>query len=1081
MTVRSADTSDLEARFLHPPEEAKPWTFWYWMQNSVTKESITHDLEAMADHGIGGVYLFSIGGGTALTDPPVPSLSDLWWEHIDHTLREADRLGLKVRLNACDGWATAGSPDITPELSMQEITWSNTVVEGGKSFDRQLPQPPTKLDYYRDIAVLAYPEPVAHARTSVEAKPKVTTSQPGLDASALVAGHPKGVVLPQPGWVQYEFPTPFACRAVTINPVRKSYQAMRLEVQASDDGVEFRSLGRLSVPRHGFQDGIFPMTTAFPATTARFFRFVCDPAGSEPAAENLDSAKDRSKDGSTLLQLVLSESPAIMDSLGKAGFLWRTSPPTTAAQAPDAVNVPSADIINLTGQMSPDGKLRWTPPSGRRWIIQRIGYTSTAKKSGPAGAGIGLEADKLNPASVPVQFASWIGKAAERQAKLGTKSLVGSHIDSWECRSQNWSPVMLAEFKRRRGYDPIPYLPVMTGVPVESAEISERFLLDVRQTISDLVLDNFFAPMVALVHAKGGSFSSECVAPGITSDGMAHYGRVDLPMGEFWYESASGDKPTDIRDAIHGARLYGKKIVQAEAFTHRDIDWDDTPFESKTMGDHEFALGINRFVLHVWALKATQGKPGVVLWRYGFDYSDGQTWWKPGKAWFEYLTRCQAVLQSGVPVADLLYYVGEDQPTRALLPARLNPALPDGFTYGSINRDALLRVAKAENGRLVLPGGMSYRVLLLPDDERMSPEVARVIADLSRQGVPVIGTKPNRSISLSGYPHCDDEVRRIVAEGWGKVRGRDALKSVLEEQGLAPDLVFPGVNEDYVWRADKEYASPPLSWGHRRDGDADIYFISNQEYQPRVTEAVFNVTGKQPELWDPASGTMRSLTDWSVSGGRTHIPLQFAPAESFFIVFRRPAVPPEKRAPNFPVFRTAETIPGPWNVAFEPGRGAPPSVSLPALSSLHTHPDDSIKHFSGTATYRCAFPSAGNFAGQRVFLDLGRVANLAEVTLNGHPLGTVWKPPYRLEVTGLLAAENKLEVAVSNTWRNRMVADFSLPEKRRIAQVPLYIWDVMKGKTLVESGLLGPVTLQTSSEFAGKGQPPSKAEKKQTP
>jgi len=1056
----SNEAPPLEAAFQHPPPEAKPWTFWYWMQNSATKAAITRDLEAMADHGIGGVYLFTIGGGKALTDPPVPSLSDVWWEHIDHTLKEADRLGLGVRLNACDGWATAGSPAITPELSMQEITSAKVAVADGKPFAGKLPQPPTKLDYYRDLAVLAYPEPMPQARTSLEAAPKVTTSQPGLDASSLVSGNTKGLTLPMPGWVQYEFATPFTCRAITVCPVAKSYQAMRLELQVSDDGFHFHSLGRLPVPRHGFQDGIFPITTAIPAATARFFRFVCDPAGSEPAAEDLDSAKDRSKNGSSLFQLVLSESPTLLDWQGKAGFLWRTSAPTTSTQVPDALAVPRGSIIDLSAQMAADGELHWTPPDNRTWTLLRIGYTSTGKKNGPAGAGIGLEPDKFNPAAVPVAFTSWYARAVEHQAKLGTKSLVGSHVDSWECRSQNWSPVMLDEFKRRRHYDPTPYLPAMTGVAVESAEISERFLCDVRQTISELLVDNFFTPMDKLIHERGGDFSAECVAPAMPCDGMAHFGRVDLPMGEFWYKSSSGDKPTDILDAINGARLYGKQIVQSEAFTYRNIDWADSPFEMKTMGDHEFALGINRFILHVWAHKATEGKPGINLWSYGSDYSDGQTWWKPGIAWFQYLTRCQAVLQRGIPVADVLYYVGEDQPTRALLPSRLDPALPPGYTYGCIGRDALLGVVKAEDGRIVLPGGMSYRALVLPKDERMSPEVARVIADLSGKGVPVMGEKPRRSLSLSGYPQCDAEVRRIVDEGWINVRPRGPLEAWLGELKLVPDLLFPGVDEAYVWRAEKEYASPPISWTHRREDDTDIYFLSNQEYQPRVAEAVFHVSGKQPELWDAATGQIRDLTDWSVKGGCTHIPLEFAPAESFFVIFRRSAAPPQSPSPNFPALQAVQSISGPWKVDFEAGRGAPPSIVLPVLSSLHTNPDEGVKHFSGTATYRCEFTGPKNAEGQRLFLNFGRVANLAEVTINGKPAGIIWKPPYRVEVTGLLAGKNTLEVAVSNTWRNRMLADSLLPENQRIAQAPLYKWDILKDKPLVESGLLGPVTLE---------------------
>ena len=1050
----------LTEAWTHPPQSAKPWTYWYWMNNSVSKEGITRDLEAMADHGIGGVYLFSIGGGKALVDPPVPSLSPAWWEHIDHALGEADRLGIKIRLNACDGWATAAAPTITPELSMQELVWSKAIADGGRLFDGGLRQPVGRNGYYRDLAVLAYPEMVDHPETSLTRRPTVHSSYPRQDLTALVTGSPKGIELSRPGWFQYEFDKPLTCRAITVQPSRRSYQAMRLEVQVSDDGKAFRSLGHLPVPRHGWQD-MMVVTSAIPATKARIFRFVFDPSNSEPASEDLDHAKNT---GVGLRQVVLDESPVIHHWRGKAGFAWRRSTPTSQEQVPDALAVPLQRIVDLTRRMMPDGRLRWEVPPGGRWVVQRIGYTTTGAKNGPAGAGIGLEADKFNSASAPVQFDSWFGKAVQRHPQMVGHALAGSHTDSWECRSQNWSPVFRDEFERRRGYDPIRYLPAMSGVPIESTDVSERFLHDVRQTIAELVPANFFAPMVGLVHGKGADFSAECMAPTMMCDGMALYRHVDLPMGEFWFKSPNQDKPNDILDAVHGARLYGKPIVQAEAFTQVELEWDEHPFQLKAMGDHNFAQGINRLVLHVWAMKALERAPGVTLGGIGSDFSRMQTWWKPARAWFDYLRRCQAVLQRGSAVADVLYYVGEDQPTRAMLPDRLDPALPAGYTYGSINRDALLTVVEARDHKLVLPGGMTYRVLVLPPMDRMTPEVARRVAELARAGVPILGPNPSRSPSLRDYPRCDEQVRRIVAEGWGNVREASVLATTLVELKLAPDLVFTDVDPRPVWRDDFKYRSPPFSWGHRRDGDADIYFISNQEYAPRTVEAVFRTHGKQPELWDPGSGQTRPLSDWSVRAGRTHVPLQFAAAESFFIVFRSPADPPKAPAPNFPALAPLAEIAGPWKVAFPPDCGLPAVLELPSLVSLHTSEDAALRRFSGTATYRKTFDFRPH-GGARVYLDLGRVANLAEVTFNGRLLGPLWKPPFRIEVTGLLkAGENTVGVAVSTTWHNRMVADANLPLTQRVSSAPFYPLERLRAAPLVESGLLGPVQLMGVAE-----------------
>jgi len=1051
----------LDDAWKSPAQEAKPWTFWYWMHNNVSKQGIKADLEAMADHGIGGVYLFSIGGGNALTKPPVPSLTDLWWQHVDYAIRQADRLGLKVRLNACDGWATAAAPQITPELSMQELTWSKIIIQGGKVFDGKVDRPKCKRNYYRDIALLAYPEPVENAASSVEQEIKVTSSFEKFDFKELLAGDGKGIELPRPGWFQYEFDKPITCRSITVFPSRRSYQAMRLEVQVSDDGEKFQSLGRLPVPRHGWQD-IRITTSAIEAIKAKFFRFVYDPAGSEKASEDLDHAKNP---GVGLSQVIVSEEPVIHHWRGKAGFAWRVSEPTTKRQVPDYTAVDADNIIDLTDQLNEDGHLCWKAPTGNRWVIHRIGYTTTGKTNGPAGGGIGLEADKFNPAAVDVQVESWFALAADRHKELMGKVLVGSHTDSWECGSQNWSPVFRKEFINRRGYDPIRYLPAMAGVPIENAEISERFLHDVRQTIAEIVCDNFFEPMVEKVHGLGGDFSAECLAPTMTSDGMSLYGRVDIPMGEFWYESFSNDKPTDILDAIHGARIYGKRIVQAEAFTQVNLDWDDDPFALKTLGDHNFAMGINRFVLHVWALKALNEEPGITLGGVGAEYSRTQTWWRASKVWFDYLRRCQEILQLGSPVADVLYYVGEDQPCRALLPDRLIAELADGYTYGSINRDALLKLAKAKNGKVVLPGGMTYSVLVLPDDVRMTPEVAKKIAELSKANVPIIGPKPSRSPSLTGYPKCDNHVRDIVAKGWEKVDSSCSLKAFLEKLDIAPDLVFKEVDQKPVWREKQEYSSPAFSWGHRRDGDSDVYFISNQEYKSRKTEAVFRVSGKQPELWDPDTGQQRQLTDWCIKNGATHIDLEFAPAQSYFIVFRKHSKPPKVSTKNFPEFKALQNITGPWKVEFEKDRGAPAGIVLRKLESLHRHLDERVKHFSGTAFYRNSFEFEPGEKQQDIFIDLGSVANLAEIRLNGKSLGFLWKPPFRINITKeIKREENLLEIAVSTTWHNRMAADAKLNEDKRIGSAKLFPLGRIRNKELIKSGLSGPVKILTQKD-----------------
>jgi len=484
--------------------------------------------------------------------------------------------------------------------------------------------------------------------------------------------------------------------------------------------------------------------------------------------------------------------------------VWRVSKRTTTQQLPNELCVPKDKIIDITDKLNANGVLNWQVPAGN-WTILRVGYTSTGHTNATGGAGKGLECDKFNPAAVKLQYDKWFGEAVKQVGEQTAKRVLKIfHVDSWEAGSQNWSPVFAAEFKKRRGYDLIPYLPVMAGVPVQSASVSEKVLSDVRQTIAELVSDNFFGTMAKLAHAQGCSFSAESVAPTMVSDGMLHYSQVDIPMGEFWLRSPTHDKPNDILDAISGGHIYGKNIIQAEAFTELRLMWDEHPAMLKAIADREFALGINRFTFHVdvhnpWLDR----KPGMTLDGIGSFFQRDQTWWKPGKAWVQYVQRCEAMLQMGHPVVDVAVFTGEETPRRAILPERLVNTLPGifgeervnsekarlankgepmqtipdgvnssanmaepqqwinpmwGYAYDSFNLDALLRLATVDkSGRVVLPGGASYGVLVIPCSRPMSPDSSIMsiqaiekIRQLIKDGATIImGDHPTQAPDLS--------------------------------------------------------------------------------------------------------------------------------------------------------------------------------------------------------------------------------------------------------------------------------------------------------------------------------------------
>ena len=1103
----------LEYSFTNPSGESKPWVYWYWMRANATSEGITQDLEAMAETGVGGAYLMPIGNSGELAksnpivtaDPPANPLSEHWWKLVVHATKEADRLGLRLAMNACDGWALAGGPWITPEMSMQELVVTKQTLEGGKPYDGKLAQPTSRENYYRDIAVLAYPALEGADITSTLLSPRATTNINGLDPRPLVHGTDEPVNISEEGWIQYEFDEPFTCRSIKLSPDQRYYQLHRVKLSVSDDGKRFRSLGRLKPTQfQGWQDRGMDCTHAVEEVRARFFRFEFDTSGTPQMSENTEGTKLRNRNRLGASHIELSSRPAINHWEGKAGYRWRRSAWTTEKECPADLCVPLEEVLNISDKMDYDGILNWTPPPGK-WTVQRIGYTTTGETNNPAGTGSGLECDKFNPDAARIQFDGWFGEALDRVGpELAGSTLWRNHTDSWEAFSQNWSPLFREEFINRRGYDPLLWLPAMSGVPVGSAELSERFLYDIRRTIADLVCDNFYEPFAKLGREQGATFSAECIAPTMMSDGLQHFKYVDMPMGEFWLNSVNQDKPNDIQDAISGGHIYGKKVIGAEAFTQNPITWSVDPFYLKPMGDYNFARGINQFVLHVWAHQAFDREPGVSLNRVGTFFSGTQTWHKPGKEWFKYLHRCSALLQQGLPVIDVCYFIGEEQPARSYLRRELPVPLPDGYSYDCINRDALLMRAGAENGRMVLPDGMSYRILVLPPSNRMTPELVQKIGELAEAGVPVVGNLPERSISLTAYPDCDEEVKNIVSRSWGSVRQASAMKRILNEIGLVPDLEFMGVDLRPVYREKMEYYSPTLVWNHRKTRDADFYFISNQERELRRIEVAFRIRDRVPEFWDAGTGKIWDAGIWRQEGERTVVTMDLASSGSMFVVFRRAAetdplahltpLHQESEKDLQPVWisdgslwatengtwkltyqsgKTAnvsvEDLPAPrkiggeWTVNFTPGRGAPEQIELPVLQSLSDHENEGIKYFSGTATYHSSFELTSINRDDKLFLDLGGVANLAEVSINGKNTGVLWKPPFIVEVSDVVnQGRNELSIAVTNTWHNRIIGDSRLPEDSRITWLLFNDARLGPEEDLIPAGLIGPVVLRTA-------------------
>ncbi|MDP4208641.1 MAG: glycosyl hydrolase [Bacteroidota bacterium] len=1117
-----AQADKLKDIFLSPPESAKPWVFWYWMHAAVTRKGITADLEALKQNGIGGVYLVPINGVDTppLITPAAEQLSPQWWTMIRFAFDEADRLGIKIAMHASDGFATAGGPWITPELSMQKVVWTETRVSGKQHFNGEITKPESYQGYYHDIAVLAFPTIDKPGQSTRDITPKVTTST-GANGSFLPMGNKKDTFSSDdPCWIQYEFNKPFTCRSLTIITGGTNYQSHRFKIETSNDGKNFQPAGQLNPPRHGWYDFQDNATYAIKSVTARYFRFSYNKEGTEPAAEDLENAKW--KPALKVKGIVLSSAPHIHQYEGKNGQVWRVATHSTSEMIPDSLCIPLNKVINITDKLDANGKLNWDVPAGN-WTILRIGHTSTGRMNGTAGAAKGLECDKLNPEAVKFQYSKWFGEITQRMGKdLTSRVLKYLHVDSWECGSQNWSPTFREEFKKRRGYDLLPYLPAMAGIPVANANTSERFLADIRQTVADLVADNFYGTITGLTHTNGYQFTGESVAPVMLSDGMLHYKYVDIPMGEFWYKSPTHDKPSDILDATSGGHIYGRNIIQAEAFTTVRMDWSENPAVLKTLQDLNYSLGINRFVFHVSTLNPwLDRKPGMTLNGVGLYFQRDQTWWKPAKAWMDYTQRCQALLQQGVPVTDVAVFTGEETPRRAFTPDRFVSALPGifgedrvkseanrlankgvptrsvslgvtasdnmyepqkwadplrGYAFDSFNQDALLRLATVKkNGRIELPGGASYGVLVIPgkhpmqpESKSMSPEVAQKLLQLAKDGATIIvNDRPETSPSLSGGLKNDKNMLKSIKELWGGETVNNP--GIADEYTVGKGKVihgpfkaasFDGLNvpRDFIALDENNIPSKDIAWAHRTDEGFDIYFVSNQQAQPRTINLSLRVSGRVPEIWNPVTGETMTANQWKIASGRTELPVKLEANGSSFIVLRQSTqTTDENKGKNWEELVSEEKLNGSWQVTFDPKFGGPEKpVVFEQLDDWSKNADSTIRYYSGTAVYSKSFTwNTSNMHG-KVCLNLGRVANIASVKVNGIDCGVAWTSPFKVDISkALKPGENQLSIEVTNTWANRLIGDQRLSEKQRIT------WTTapfrLDGKPLLEAGLLGPV------------------------
>lgn len=1073
--------SALDQQFRTPPAQARPHVWWHWMNGNVDAEGATLDLEWMKRAGIGGVQIFE---GNLETAQLVPErliyMSPAWKAALRSAVAKAQELGLEVAIASSPGWSATGGPWVTPEAAMKKLVWSAVTLSGDRARHISLPPPPSTAGpyqdvpqsmikpggddgpaFYRDIAVLAW-------RTGGDALPPARFTTGSIVVPAAMMGDDRfgeTIDLPFSGpdsaaWVMQSFEKPVTIRSVVVGqPGARGFGAPTpplILLQASDDGVSFRDITALPATRSPVR------SASFAPVTARHFRITlsAEPARaarSPPVASGVVMPRFPVPPASyRLSEFRLDNVPRVHRAEEKAGFAaapdyYALATPAQAVDGAPAVG----DVVDLTRHLRSDGTLDWSPPAGH-WRVVRFGYSLTGHRNAPAPReATGLEVDKLSARHVGDYANRYFGMyrdavGADLMGERGIRALLS---DSIESGPQNWTDTMLAEFRSRRGYDALPWLPVLTGTVIGGAQASDRFLWDFRRTIAELLAENHYGVLARAARAHGLTYYAEALEdqrPQLGDD-MEMRRHADIPMGAMWTLPKAGEpKPTyvaDLQGAASVANIYGKKLVAAESFTSFGQPWAFSPRDLKPTADALFALGVTRPIIHTSPHQPfTDGRvPGLALATVlGQYFSRGETWAEQARGWTDYLARSSYLLQQGQSQRDIAYFYGEEAPITGLYGDAPLTDIPAGYAFDFVGADALLTQFSVDNGDLLAKSGVRYPLLVLGGSSRMMTlPVLRQIAAFAAAGATIVGQKPSGTPSLSD----DAAIFQALADHlWASGRIHPDMKTALQARNLTPDWDAGPLTGD-------------LRVLHRRMSDGDLYFISNRRHSPLTGEISFRVSGKLPELAHAQTGSIEPAS-YRIVDGRTHVPLSMEGNEALFVLFRKPATAAKLTLPA-PSPQSVLEVKGPWDVRFQPERGAPPTHRFEQLVSWTEVAVPGIRYFSGTATYSRTIdlPRSPTMKKRQVLLDLGEVRDIAEIVINGQPAGLLWHPPYRTEITShLKPGHNRIEVKVTNLWVNRLIGDArSETGKITYTQGPTYTANAPP----IPSGLLGPVRLLT--------------------
>ncbi len=1054
----------LYSGFVSPADSIQTSVYWYWISDNISEEGVIKDLQSMKKAGINRAFIGNIG----LDEVPygkVKMLSEEWWNILHTALKTATKLNIEIGIFNSPGWSQSGGPWVKAENAMRFLASSVLMVKGPMKLTKKLETP---NELFQDIKVIAYPAPKDNQLVLNKKNATISSLTKAEDISTLFDGDKMTGVTMAEGdimTINFHAKESFTARSLIIQTMEVPIEA-NATLQVKKTNGEFVTVKDFDITRTNpnLQVGFTPyapVVVSFPATTATDFRLI---------VRNIKPtdwwvAPKESLSG--ISEIKLTSSPSVEKYAEKTlakmcpspfpkhdAYLWARQ-----AEVDDNTTViDGSKVIDISEKMTCDGILNWEVPAGN-WVIVRTGMTPTGTKNSPASSeATGYEVDKMSKAHTEMHFYGHIGEILKRIPEADRKTFKIVVQDSYEQGGQNFTDGFLKLFKEKYGYDATPYLPVYQGRVVNSQQSSDRFLWDMRRMVADKIAYEYVGGLRDVSHKYGLRTWLECYGHwGFPGEFLMYGGQSDEIAGEFWSEGNLGD--IENRSATSCGHIYGKTKISSESFTCGGAAFSRGPADLKQRGDKFFAEGINNTLLHVYISQPFEDKNPGINAGFGNEFNRKNTWFSQLDVFTQYLKRSNFMLQQGLNIADVAYFIGEDVPK---MTGSTDQVLPVGYQFDYMNAEVIKKYMTVKDGLITLPNGTQYRIMVLPKLDNMRPELLAKIKQLVNDGAVVLGPAPSYSPSLQNQPMADQQVQQLSKELWGNVDGikvtsRKVGKGMIMS-GLDMKQAFALINCIPDCKLPEDNS---IHYGHRSTKEGEIYFLSNQTNETRLITPEFRVKGLQPELWEATTGSIRILPAYTQRENSTTVPLKLAPNESVFIVFRNAC---DKSTfttfeANYPAPVLINEIQTPWTVQFDSSQRGPVKPQIfKTLTDWTNSTNDSIKYYSGTAIYSNQFKMKKVSKGQKVMISLGTVTAMAKIYINGVYAGGLWTAPYEVDITKFVKKRNNdLKIEVVNNWMNRLIGDKKQVEEQGKTWCPVNPYTAES--PLQVSGLIGPVSI----------------------